>query len=279
MVEYIKLMRLNQVTGFFLLFWPCGFGLLLASEDTVPAFLIILFFIGSIVMRGAGCIINDIVDRDIDKKVKRTKSRPIASGKISVIKGLLFAACLSLIGLAILLYLPLKSIYVGLFSVLLIFAYPFMKRITNYPQAFLAITFNIGVIIAYFAIAETIHLSLILLYISCIFWTLGYDTIYGHQDKEYDKKIGVKSTAIFFEKHTESVLAIFYIAMVLCLLATGILKHYDYKYFALISCAAAHLLWQIYKLDKDSPSICLKIFKSNTYLGAILFSAFLSQFY
>ena len=270
-------MRLNQPTGFFLLFWPCAFGLMLASSSNIPIYLLSLFFIGSIAMRGAGCIINDIVDRDIDKKVKRTRNRPIANGKISVFKGAIFAALLSCIGLVVLLNLSMNSIYVALFSVILVFIYPFMKRITNYPQAFLAITFNIGAVIAYLSLSYRIDAPLILLYISCIFWTLGYDTIYGHQDKEYDKKIGVKSTAISFEQHTNAVLSLFYIAMVLCLVAIGALKHFGCLYFIIISCATAQLLWQIYALDKDSPEICMKLFKSNSYLGAIVFLAFLSQ--
>ena len=270
-------MRLNQPTGFFLLFWPCAFGLILASSDHIPIYLLMLFFIGSIAMRGAGCIINDIVDRDIDKKVKRTKNRPIASGKISVLKGSIFAAFLSCIGLLILLNLSPYAIYVSLFSVILIFIYPFMKRVTNYPQAFLAITFNIGSIIAYLSLSYKVDASLVLLYLSCIFWTLGYDTIYGHQDKEYDKKIGVKSTSISFEQHTYSALALFYIGMIICLITIGTLKHFGYIYFIIISCATAQLIWQIYTLNQDSPEICMRLFKSNSYLGAIVFLAFLSQ--
>lgn len=277
MVEYIKLMRLNQPTGFFLIFWPCSFGLLLASTNQVPLYLLVLFFIGSIVMRGAGCVINDIVDRDIDKHVERTKNRPITSGKISVANGSIFAAFLSCVGLLILLNLPAKAIYVSLFSVILVIVYPFMKRITNYPQAFLAVTFNIGAIIAYLSVSEKIDTSSILLYSSCIFWTLGYDTIYGHQDKVYDKKIGVKSTSIFFEKYTKPVLALFYVCMILGFLYLGILEKFDYKYFLIMLVVFSHLSWQIYKLDKDSPKICMNLFKSNTYSGAIIFLALLSQ--
>ena len=153
-------MRLNQPTGFFLIFWPCSFGLLLASTYNIPFYLLILFFIGSVVMRGAGCILNDIVDRDIDKYVERTKNRPIASGRISVTKGFIFAAFLSSLGLIILLNLPEKSIYVSLFSIILVVIYPFMKRITNYPQAFLALTFNIGAVVAYLSLASEIDPTL-----------------------------------------------------------------------------------------------------------------------
>ena len=277
MVEYIKLMRLNQPTGLFLLFWPCSFGLLLASKSHIPLYLLALFFIGSIVMRGAGCIINDIVDRDIDKHVERTKNRPITSGKINVANGLAFAAFLSCVGLIILLNLPTKAVYIALFSMILVVVYPFMKRITNYPQAFLAITFNIGSVIAYLSISDTIDTPLIILYLSCIFWTLGYDTVYGHQDKVYDKKIGIKSTAIFFEKHTKPVLSLFYTCMILGFLCLGFLEEFDYKYFLIILAASSHLLWQIYKLNKDSPEICMKLFKSNTYSGAIIFLGLLSQ--
>ena len=275
MLEYIKLMRVNQPAGLFLLFWPCSFGLLLASNSNIPMFLLALFFIGSVIMRGAGCVINDIIDKDFDKHVARTKNRPIAKGTISVFQGIIFAIILSSIGLIILLSLPMKAVYVGFFSVLLILAYPFMKRITHYPQAFLAITFNIGAAIGYVSIAQEFSAHMILLYVACMFWTLGYDTIYGHQDRKYDKKIGIKSTSITFENHTKIVLAFFYTSMTLCLILLGILEQFTWIFYAMLTLAATHLTWQILSLDTDSPQNCGIRFKSNIYLGGLVFLAFL----
>jgi 4-hydroxybenzoate polyprenyl transferase len=271
MLEYIKLMRLNQAAGYFLLFWPCSFGLLLASQNDIPIYLVSLFFIGSVIMRGAGCIINDIIDKDIDKHVLRTKNRPIAKGTISVLRAYLFLVALSTLGLFILLTLPLQAIYVGLFSVLLVALYPFMKRITNYPQVFLAVTFNIGSIIGYFAITTEVTIQLFLLYAACIFWTIGYDTIYGHQDKKYDKKIGVKSTSITFEKHTKMMISIFYSLMLISLFTIGYLENLNWVFYLFLIFALIHLLWQILSLDTESPPNCLIRFKSNVFLGFIVF--------
>jgi len=275
MTEYIKLIRLNQPTGFFLLFWPCSFGLLLASHGFIPVFFILLFLAGSVIMRGVGCIINDIIDKDYDIHVERTKNRPIAKGTISLRNAIIFAATLFIFGLFILLALPIKAILVGLFSVLLIIIYPFMKRITHYPQAFLAVTFNIGVIIGYLTLSPNLGASVILLYCACMFWTLGYDTIYGHQDKKYDKKIGIKSTSIIFEKHTKTVLAIFYSAMALCLISVGILETFSWKFYVALALVSMHLSWQVLSLDPHSPQNCSIKFRSNTYLGALVFLAFL----
>lgn len=275
MIEYIKLMRLNQPTGFFLVFWPCSFGLLLASQYKIPIFFLVLFFIGSIIMRGAGCVVNDIIDRDIDKHVLRTKNRPIANGRISAFKAAAFCVFLSFIGFLILISLPTKAIYIGIFSVILIITYPFMKRITNYPQAFLAVTFNIGAVIGYFSIKSDMNYSLFLLYIACILWTLGYDTIYGHQDKKYDKKIGIKSTSITFENNTKRVLLFFYSGMFLCLLSIGFLENAEIFFYIFVALSYMQLLWQVISLDTDSPEDCLQKFKSNIYLGALVFCAFL----
>lgn len=275
MIEYIKLMRLNQPAGFFLLFWPCSFGLLLASQYKIPLFFLALFFIGSVIMRGAGCVVNDIIDRDIDKHVLRTKNRPIANGRISALKAAVFCVFLSLIGLLILITLPIKAIYVGIFSVILIVIYPFMKRITHYPQAFLAATFNIGAIIGYLSISADMNYSLLLLYLACMFWTLGYDTIYGHQDKKDDKKVGVKSTSITFENNTKLALLFFYSAMFICLLSIGFFENAALAFYIFIILSYAQLLWQVISLNTDSPEDCMKKFKSNIYLGALVFCAFL----
>lgn len=275
MLEYIKLMRLNQATGYFLLFWPCSFGLLLASKNHIPLYLLSLFLIGSIIMRGAGCIINDIIDRDIDKHVQRTKNRPLAKGSISITQAFIFLSALLTLGFIILLNLPLQAIYVGLFSILLVILYPFMKRITNYPQFFLAITFNIGAIIGYFSISTQINTQLFLLYAACIFWTIGYDTIYGHQDKKYDKKIGIKSTSITFEKYTKKILLFFYGLMIISLSAVGYLEGFSWIFYLFLIFAFIHILWQVLSLDTDIPQNCLIRFKSNILLGFIIFLGFL----
>ncbi|MCH9753854.1 MAG: 4-hydroxybenzoate octaprenyltransferase [Alphaproteobacteria bacterium] len=275
MLEYIKLMRLNQATGYFLLFWPSSFGLLLASKNEIPLYLLSLFFIGSIIMRGAGCIVNDIVDRDIDKHVLRTKNRPIAKGTISVLQASVFLMILTIFGLFILLSLPMQAIYVGLFSILLVIVYPFMKRITHYPQAFLAITFNIGLVIGYFSIQTEYSIQMILLYLSCMCWTMGYDTIYGHQDKKYDKKIGIKSTSITFGNHTKSIISIFYCTMVVLLFCVGYIENSSFAFYLLVFAAALHMFWQVSSLDIESPHNCFIRFRSNILLGLIIFLALL----
>ena len=202
--EYLKLMRLHQPTGFLLLFWPCAFGVTLASPSHPSGLLLLLLLIGSIIMRASGCIINDLIDRDLDKHVERTKDRPLAKGSISTTQALLLLSILLLIGAFILFSLSRTAIYIGLFSILLIICYPFMKKLINYPQAFLATTFNVGALIGYAAITNSISMQAILLYIACWFWTLGYDTIYGYQDTKDDKIIGIKSTSIIFEKHYQN---------------------------------------------------------------------------
>lgn len=265
-IQYIKLLRLDKPTGFLLLFWPCAFGLALGKTDGIDWGLMALFFMGSIIMRSAGCVINDIIDRDIDKQVERTKTRPIASGVISVSSALVVCAILCAFGLFILLQLNLLAILIGLFSVLLIAIYPFMKRIFNYPQLFLAVTFNIGALMAYASVRGEIDFSVELLYAACCFWTLGYDTIYGHQDKKFDKALGVRSTAITFEKYTKPFLCLCYSAMIGILIYIG-------SNVPLMSLACLHCLWQIYTLKPDNPADCLKKFNSNAALGALIFMA------
>ena len=193
---FIQLTRLNQPIGFLLLFWPCAWGLTLgyyfSSETILYLKYIILFFLGSILMRSAGCIFNDIVDRNLDKKVKRTKERPIASGKISVSKAFIYIVFLCLVALLILLQFNFLTIILGLSSMILAFTYPFMKRITYWPQLFLGLTFNWGIIMSWTSLTNNISIEPIILYLSAIFWTLGYDTIYGLQDIRDDEIIGVK---------------------------------------------------------------------------------------
>ena len=196
---FIQLTRLNQPTGFLLLFWPCVWGLTLGyyfnSETTLYLKHIVLFFLGSVLMRSAGCIFNDIVDRDFDKKVERTRERPIAAGKISVLESFMYIILICSAALFILLQFNLLTIVLGISSMSLAFTYPFMKRITYWPQLFLGLTFNWGIIMGWTSLTNTISIEPLVLYLSAIFWTLGYDTIYGLQDILDDEIIGIKSTS------------------------------------------------------------------------------------
>ncbi len=214
MKKYIELIRLDKPTGIFLLYWPCTWGLtvgnIYAENNDLFLKYLILFFVGSFLMRSAGCVYNDIIDKNIDKKITRTKNRPIAKGSISTKQGWFAILVLILLSLTILLQLNLNSIIFGLASGFFIVLYPFMKRITYWPQLFLGITFNWGVILGWLAMGNELSLISILLYFSAIFWTLGYDTIYGMQDLKDDLKIGVKSTSIKFEKHFKIFLSINY---------------------------------------------------------------------
>ena len=221
---FIELTRLNKPIGFMLLFWPCSWGLAYAyffTQDlNLFIFYLILFFVGSILMRSAGCIFNDIVDKDFDKKVARTKERPIASGKISIKLSLIYVIILCSLAFLILLQFNLFTIFLGLGSMILAFSYPYMKRFTYWPQLFLGLTFNWGIIMAWTSFANEISFEILILYVSAIFWTLGYDTIYGAQDMSDDEIIGVKSTSIKFKKNMKlfvlssyliSILGIFYL--------------------------------------------------------------------
>ena len=202
---FIELTRLNKPIGYMLLFWPCSWGLAYAynlnQNFNIFLYYLLLFFLGSVLMRSAGCIFNDIVDKDLDKEVQRTKGRPIASGKISIKKSVIYIIILCLLALLILIQFNFLTIMLGMGSMLLAFSYPFMKRITYWPQLFLGLTFNWGIIMAWTAINNNISFEIITLYISAIFWTLGYDTIYGVQDMEDDEIIGIKSTSIKFKKN------------------------------------------------------------------------------
>jgi 4-hydroxybenzoate polyprenyltransferase len=274
---YLRLMRLDRPIGIWLLYWPCVFGLALgASVQHVPIpniKLLVLFFLGAVLMRGAGCTFNDIVDRKFDAKVKRTRGRPIPSGKVSVPAAWAFAGVLCILSLLILLTFNLFSIWLGLVSLVFIVAYPFMKRITWWPQAWLGLTFNWGALLGF--AAETGHLSwpAYLLYAGCFFWTLGYDTIYAHQDKEDDILIGVKSSALKLGHATRYWLYMFYtIAFVLILLA-GLMAGLGIPFALALLVAGLHLVWQVYTLDTERPLLCLKIFKSNRDTGALIAAA------
>jgi 4-hydroxybenzoate polyprenyltransferase len=229
-------------------------------------------------MRSAGCVINDIFDRNIDIQVDRTKSRPLADKSISLHESVVIFITLSSIGLCILLSLNTLSIKVGLLSFILLIIYPLTKRITYWPQLFLALTFNIGVLIGYAAITNILPFEIYFLYAAGIFWTLGYDTIYAYQDIDDDISIGVKSTAILFKDSAKYWISSFYILMSSNLLIFGLLSSQEMIYFLLLILILSHQLFQIYKLDIKRPEVCLAIFKSNKYLGLLVCLVLLSNY-
>ena len=279
---FIELTRLKKPVGFMLLFWPCVWGLLLAYNfnNGFNQFLYytFLFFLGSVLMRSAGCIVNDIVDKKYDKKVFRTKNRPIASGKISVKLALVFSMILCLVAFLVLLNFNNLTIVLAILSMPLAFAYPFMKRFTYWPQLFLGITFNYGLILGWTSVNNGISFTPIALYIGAIFWTLGYDTIYGYQDIKDDEIIGVKSTSIKFKDNPKKFLNICYLIFSISLIVLGILNNYSMIYFILLLFVFYHLFFiQIKSLIINDQKSCLKIFKSNNFFGLILFTIILLE--
>jgi 4-hydroxybenzoate polyprenyltransferase len=271
---FMELIRLKKPIGFMLLFWPCAWGLTIAydfNQNLEKYFwFLFLFLIGAILMRSAGCIINDIVDSDFDKKVKRTKNRPIASGKVSKIKGFAYAMVLCGIAFLVLIQFNKFTILMALFSMPLAFTYPLMKRFTYWPQLFLGITFNYGLILAWISITSEISIIPILFYFGAIFWTLGYDTIYGFQDIKDDEIIGVKSASIKFKNEPKKILFFSYFIFLVSLFLLGILMNFKTQYYLFLSVPMAHLIIQVKNLDVSLPKVCLKIFKSNNYLGLLI---------
>ena len=275
--HFIELTRIKRPIGYMLLFWPCIWGLTIAFDfsNNTQIFLkfVILFLCGSILMRSAGCIINDIVDKDFDAKVARTKSRPIASGKISVKLGLFYSAFLCLIAFFILIQFNMFTIILAMCSMPLAFSYPYMKRFTYWPQLFLGITFNYGLVLGWTAINENLTIIPLIFYFGAIFWTLGYDTIYGYQDLKDDEIIGVKSTSIKFKKNPKIFLFVCYSIFLICLFYTGYKMNFSYIYFYGLALIFSHLIiFQILKLDIKNEKECLNIFKSNNFLGFLVFT-------
>ncbi len=272
---FIQLTRLNNPIGFLLLFWPCAWGLTLGyyfnNKTTLYLKYIMLFFLGSVLMRSAGCIFNDIVDRNLDKKVKRTRERPIASGKISVLEACIYLIFLCLISFLILLQFNSLTIILGMSSMILVFIYPFMKRITYWPQLFLGLTFNWGIILGWTSITNNISIEPIILYLAAIFWTLGYDTIYGLQDIHDDEIIGVKSTSIKFKNNVKVFVGTCYSLCVLFILILGLLMEID-KYLLLLSgFFIVSLIYQIKFLKVNDSKSCLFCFKINNLTGLLIF--------
>jgi 4-hydroxybenzoate polyprenyltransferase len=274
---FIELTRINKPVGFMLLFWPCSWGLAYAQNvnpnTNLFFYYLLLFFLGSVLMRSAGCIFNDVVDKDFDKRVKRTKKRLIASGKISVTQSLTYVLILSALAFFILVQFNILTILLGMGSMLLAFSYPFMKRITYWPQLFLGLTFNWGIIMAWTSINNDISLEIIILYISAIFWTLGYDTIYGAQDMSDDEIIGLKSTSIKFKKNIKLFVGICYL-LSFSLLTCIFYNKIGFNLFTfLFLMFVLTLLSQLKIFDKNEPSSCLAAFKLNNLSGLFLFTS------
>ena len=273
---FIELTRLNKPIGFMLLFWPCIWGLTLAYDFALSLEIFIfygaLFFSGSVLMRSAGCIVNDISDKNFDKLVERTKNRPIASGKISVRLATIYAFVLCFIAFLVLINFNIFTILMALISMPLAFTYPLMKRFTYWPQLFLGITFNYGLVLAWISIKNDISIIPIMYYLGAIFWTLGYDTIYGYQDIKDDEIIGVKSTSIKFKNNPKKFILFCYLFFIVDLFLVGYLMKFSIIYFLFLILPIFHLIFfQIYKLDVKNPLDCLSKFKSNNVLGLLIF--------
>ena len=272
---FIELTRIKKTIGFMLLFWPCIWGLTIAYDFNSNLlnyfFYSFLFLAGSILMRSAGCIVNDIADKNFDKKVERTKDRPIASGKVSVKLAFIYSIILCFIAFLVLINFNKFTILMAFASMPLAFTYPLMKRITYWPQLFLGITFNYGLILAWISILNEISIMPIIFYLGAIFWTLGYDTIYGFQDIKDDEIIGVKSTSIKFKNDPKKFLFVSYFLFALCLVVIGILMNFRTIYFLFLILPFYHLfIFQIKKLKTSLSENCFEKFKSNNFLGLLV---------
>ncbi len=286
MYQFTNLLRLNKPIGIFLLFWPCAWSLAMSQWFVLNNYLfikyLILFFIGSIIMRSAGCVYNDIIDKKIDIKVQRTKNRLIASGKITIKTAWLVILLLLIPAFIILFQFNNFSKILGLSSGLLIITYPFMKRITFWPQLFLGFTFNWGVLLGWSVFFENLTIETIILYMAGVFWTLGYDTIYALQDRRDDLKIKVKSTAIKFGHDLKNFLSFCYISLITLLIALGLLTDRSFLYFVLIVIAAMHLAYQvliIQKIKSNNKEKIQIVFNSNNSFGILIFLIFFLEIY
>ena len=273
---FIDLTRLKKPIGYMLLFWPCAWGLTLAYDFSSNLknyfFYLILFFLGSVLMRSAGCIVNDILDKEFDAKVFRTKDRPVASGKVSIRLAIFYAIVLCFLALLVLINFNLFTIILAIASMPLAFTYPLMKRFTYWPQLFLGITFNYGLILGWTAITSEIELVPILFYMGAIFWTLGYDTICGYQDIKDDEIIGLKSTSIKFKGKAKKFLITCYTSLIVFFLIGAYGMNLNYNFYLFMIVPFIHLfLYQIKIFNLKDPSSCLKAFKSNNFLGLLIF--------
>jgi 4-hydroxybenzoate polyprenyltransferase len=276
---YLRLARLDRPIGSWLLLLPCWWSSALAAiaaHHAAPSFVhLVLFLIGAFAMRGAGCTWNDIVDRDLDGSVERTRSRPIPSGQVTVVQAFVFLVLQALIGLAVLISFNTFTIALGIASLAIVAVYPFMKRITYWPQIVLGLAFSWGALMGWAAAFGRLDVPAFLLYAGSIAWVIGYDTIYAHQDREDDALIGIKSTALLFGERTKPMLTLFYALAVMLIGAAGFLAGAGAVFAIGLFAFAAHLAWQVIRLDITDPDRCLAVFKSDRDAGLILFAGLL----
>ena len=270
---YARLARLDRPIGWWLLLLPCWWGTALAARGFPDIRLLALFWLGAVVMRGAGCTLNDIIDRDIDAKVERTRSRPIPAGEVSVVQAGAFMLVQLALGAVVLFSLRPQVLVFGFAVLVLVATYPFMKRVTFWPQLFLGLNFNWGVLIAWVAVTGHLAMPAVLLYLAGVAWTLGYDTIYAHQDKADDARIGVKSTALRFGARSKLWVGGFYL---LAVIGVGLaLRSAEASWIAAfpVVLTAGHFIWQLRRWRMDDPASCLAVFKSNRTAGLLIFLA------
>jgi 4-hydroxybenzoate polyprenyltransferase len=276
---YLRLARFDRPIGLWLLLMPCWWSAALAAgvagDVSRLPLVIVLFFIGAFVMRGAGCTWNDITDRDLDAKVERTRSRPIPAGQVSVTQALIFLVAQALIGLVVLLQFNWFAVATGIASLIIVAIYPFMKRITWWPQIVLGLAFSWGALMGFAVTLARIDAAALWLYAGSISWVIGYDTIYAHQDTEDDALIGIKSTALLFGARTRQALIAFYALAVVLIGVALTLSGAHWVAAIALAAFAAHLIWQIVRLDISDPALCLRIFKSNRDAGLLLFAGLL----
>lgn len=270
---YLKLARLHQPIGVWLLLLPCWWGLALSSPTTPQPLLLILFAAGAFLMRSAGCVYNDLIDQDLDRKVKRTASRPLAKKEISSREAVVFFVFLLTLSSFLLFSFPFPVILTGLGALILVLLYPWMKQLTYWPQAFLGFTFNIGILMGWLCYHETLSVVPLLFYGGAIFWAIGYDTIYAFQDKEDDILAGIRSSAIVVSDNPKAFLSLMYGSSLALWTMGGYMAHLNWIYVFFLSIISAHFLWQIITLKEQIASNCLKRFKSNTTVGLLLFIA------
>ena len=275
---YLRLARMDRPVGTWLLLWPCWWSTALAAGGAgwPDPVLLALFAVGALAMRGAGCTYNDIVDRDIDARVERTRSRPLPSGQVGVGRAWAFLVAQCLIGLAVLATFNPFAIALGMAALVPVAVYPFMKRITYWPQAVLGLTFNWGALMGWAAVHGHLGWPAVVLYAGCVFWTLGYDTVYAHQDKTDDAIVGVKSTALKLGRATRAWLAVFYGLFVAALAAAGALAGLGAAFHVAVAGTGVHLAWQVARVDIDDAANCLAVFKSNIRLGWIVFAGLIA---
>ena len=274
---FIELTRLKKPIGFMLLFWPCAWGVTLAYDFSNSIgeyfFYLILFFTGSVLMRSAGCIVNDISDKEFDKKVERTKNRPIASKKVSIKLAIFYVLILCVLAFLVLINFNSLTIVLALGSMPLAFTYPLMKRFTYWPQLFLGITFNYGLVLGWTAIQSEINLVAVIFYFGAIFWTLGFDTIYGYQDIKDDEIIGVKSTSIKFKQNPKLFLSLCYMIFTISLIIVGFFMKFKFLYYVFLLVPIFNMFFlQIKNFRIEDPANCLSLFKKNNFLGFLILS-------